>query len=367
MAKFSVSELLPGMCVSADVYSANGKLLMRRGTVLTRNQIYFLKQFRVGKVEIADGKFTGNASFSAKRQEPPRHLSSKNDVYNRFVLDEISAHLPRMIRKLVRQDDTTSHGIREQIEKMIHHIVQDDKVVGYLFKMRTIGDSSFYHSLRVAVLSLAIAIHMKMELSHLKKIGTAALLYDIGKWYIDKRLLLKEGNLTKEEFERMKEHTSIGYAILSKEFDEEVGIVALQHHERYNGSGYPKMIKNDSIHLFSRIVSVGDIYASLINDRSYRKKYLPHEAVEYIYGAGGHLLDPEIVAHFFKVVSLYEIGDLVELNDGSIGIVKEIDGNLIARPIIELLFDEIKTELTDLNVVDLRKKSNLFIVRILEN
>jgi HD-GYP domain-containing protein (c-di-GMP phosphodiesterase class II) len=148
-------------------------------------------------------------------------------------------------------------------------------------------------------------------------LGVGALLHDIGKLKIPEEILKKPSQLTVEEFEEIKKHTTYGYEIL-KNFENismESAFIALGHHERFDGSGYPLQLRGENIYQFARIVAVADVYDALTSDRVYRKKLKPHESVEYITSLGTDHFDKEIVDNFIKHIAVYQLGTDKNMKD----------------------------------------------------
>jgi HD-GYP domain-containing protein (c-di-GMP phosphodiesterase class II) len=198
----------------------------------------------------------------------------------------------------------------------------------------------------------------------LNSLTISALLYDIGNFWIDRKLLTAPRVFDQQEKRIVEEHTIIGYQTLRETFDEEVARVAYQHHERYDGSGYPCKVSRDEIDLFSRIVSICDVYMSLVTPRPYRQKYEPLEAMEFILGAGGTLFDPEIVPVFLEIIPVYSVGSMVELSNRCIAIVVNTTDKPLGRPVVEILYDESGMPMQD-TFLDLTEHLTISIKRIL--
>jgi len=181
-----------------------------------------------------------------------------------------------------------------------------------------------------------IGIKLGLEAEDLFCLGMGALLHDYGKTRINKAILDKQGALTWEEFNKVKEHSLTGYTILKTEtkFDHRMMLIALQHHERHDGRGYPWGTSGKDIHLFSRIVAVADVYDALTTDRVYRPRIPTHEAVRMICQGSGTQFDSEVVQAFCKATVPYEIGAAVKLNNGLYGTVLRINSMDTARPIL---------------------------------
>ena len=180
---------------------------------------------------------------------------------------------------------------------------------------------------------------MQLNQKDLYTLCMGALIHDIDKVLIPKYIVLKPGPLTEEEFKTIKEHTTRGYEYLKGSLDisAPARIVALQHHEKMDGKGYPDNIKSKSINRFARIVAIADVYDALTSDRPYRKAMSPNDAVEYILAHGDTQFDYEMVKAFFKAVVPYPPGTLVKLNTGDIGVVTAVFPNFGLRPEIKII------------------------------
>lgn len=159
------------------------------------------------------------------------------------------------------------------------------------------------HSERVTELSISLAEEVGIERSEIEKIKLGGLLHDIGKIGIPEGILNKPGRLNDEEFEIIKSHPDLGLHILGKvEFLEAIVPIIRHHHERYDGKGYPTGLKAEEIPLLARIVSVVDTYDAMTTDRPYRKAMTVEEALKEIDRCSGSQFDPEIAAHFIRMI-----------------------------------------------------------------
>lgn len=163
---------------------------------------------------------------------------------------------------------------------------------------------TFGHSTQVARYSVAMAQRLRYGPDGLKRLERSALLHDIGKVGIPERILFKPGRLTPEEYETMKSHTTIGHDIIKRirPLQDAAG-VALHHHERWNGSGYPFGKRGEEIDLDSRIVGVADTLETMISDRPYRRGCTLSEALAEIDRGCGTLFDPAVVKALHQVIA----------------------------------------------------------------
>ncbi|MHB8065358.1 MAG: HD-GYP domain-containing protein, partial [Ruminiclostridium sp.] len=190
-----------------------------------------------------------------------------------------------------------------------------------------------------------------------------ALLHDIGKVMIPPQILQKNSALTDEEYEIIKQHSVIGYNILKKipQISEVSAMVALCHHERYDGKGYLSGLVRDEIHIYSRIVAIADIFDALTSDRIYRKKISINQAIDYLTVIAAASLDSKVLCCFTKIIPPFPIGTGVILNNGEKGIVIKLNQNLPTRPVIRIVFNSDGSKKSNFNEVNLARQKDYFI------
>lgn len=183
------------------------------------------------------------------------------------------------------------------------------EIVAYLLNNLLKHDAcTFLHSCRVQKLAVNFAMQLELPADMIEDISIAALLHDIGKITIPSSLLKKPGKLNEAEFSIIKKHSEAGYKILKNTIlSPDIAETVLYHHEKYNGTGYPRGGMGENIPLLSRIVSITDVYEAITSDRVYRKAMAKKEALQVIYkGAEAHF-DPELVNQFLIMMSDKEI------------------------------------------------------------
>ena len=164
------------------------------------------------------------------------------------------------------------------------------------------------HTERVSMYSAKIARRMGLSEQQIDDIAMAGMVHDIGKIGVPDNILNKEGKLSKEEFEIIKNHTKIGYEMLNKSKKDlfaSAAIIALQHHEKYDGTGYPNKLKGNEIHIYGRIVCIADVFDSLSSDRVYKKAWEMDKVLEFMTNERGKHFDPEMVDLFIKNIDTF--------------------------------------------------------------
>jgi HD-GYP domain-containing protein (c-di-GMP phosphodiesterase class II) len=195
----------------------------------------------------------------------------------------------------------------------------------WVAKLREEDITTYGHGLQVSVYLTSFGRHLgfpKPQLAHLAQVG---LLLDIGKIRLPRELLEKQGRLSDEEFEAAKAHVAHGLEILAAtpDFDADVLSGIEQHHERMNGSGYPRGLMGDEITVYGRMAGIVDCFAALTNHRPYAAAVSSYEALRSIAGWGGEYFHEALVQQFVSSVGVFPVGSLIELSSGEVAVVVE--------------------------------------------
>lgn len=185
---------------------------------------------------------------------------------------------------------------------------------------------------------MALGLALGLSRQEMAILGMGGFLHDLGKLTVPVHVLNKEGKFNREEFLQIQGHAAAGYRLLRKEqeLDTRVMLIALQHHERYDGSGYPWAITGENMHRLSAIVAVADVYDALTTDRIYRKRLSIREAMAIIGSGEGRLFAPEAVQALKKLVIPYGLGETVNLSDGRRGVVAMLNSTNWALPVVRI-------------------------------
>ena len=237
-------------------------------------------------------------------------------------------------------------------------------------------DFYYVRSLNVAIISLIIGKGMKMSDAILKKLGLGAILYDIGLVKVPEKILNKQYKHTPEEYAEIKKHTVYGYKLMKSNFrfEEEMAAIALEHHEYYNGKGYPREISKNEIHLYAKIVTIAHEAEKVMKnnrilpdekslnvDKKNVEKKLLFDSVKLIMQGANTKYDPTISKIFVGIFSVYPVGSVVVLKDSRKALVFATNGAFPIRPIIKIVSDENGKLITDGEVVNLVGNNQIFI------
>jgi HD-GYP domain-containing protein (c-di-GMP phosphodiesterase class II) len=326
----ATSCLREGMVLAKTLYGLSNQVLLTAGTVLTKLYISRISVLKYSGVYVED------------------QLSKDIKVLD-FVSDELRQKAVRGVKHIFINstlEDSRKKAVKvkknfeetkEFVENIVDEILDSKNLMVNMIDLKVFDEYTYYHSVSVTVLSIVLGVALRLSREELYKLGLAALLHDIGKIFVPLEVLNKAGKLTDEEFEIMKDHPASGYKYVKENYDVPVTsyIGILQHHEKYDGKGYPDKRVGQNISLFGRIISICDVYDALTSDRPYRRGMLPSEAMEYIMGGSGTFFDPKLVNMFVKKVAPYPVGSCVLLSNNIEGIVVENYEDFCMRPKIK--------------------------------
>lgn len=239
----------------------------------------------------------------------------------------------------IHRSDLSERKGQQLAGEIVNHLMNEKHLLIPLSDLVLPSAHLFHHAVQVAVISVTIGIAKRYSTNQLLDLGTGALLVDIGMTQIPTSLWNKPGNLTEAERAIINTHTEKSFHILRRQLDLSLSSAycALQHHERFDGSGYPYGLRGEDIHEYARIVALADTYTALTSSRSYRKRYTRKEAVEYIAGSGNTLFDYELVQLFLKHVAVYPIASVVKLHSGETAVVSETFPDTPLHPIVRVI------------------------------
>lgn len=328
----------PGMLIDQAIVDRAGRVLIARRTSLDEFHIEALKKMGVTGVYIREGE---EEEIQSEKSQVSEAVQKKYEQVK--VEDPAKVKLSESVRKRVAEgiqylyQDTESEDFtratRSITNDLMRAIEDNDAIAVDISALKISDEYTFKHSVDVATMSMIVAKRYGLDEQQVYEIGIAGLLHDIGKSRIPNELLNKAGKLNSEEFAFMKQHSLLGYQILSgkQELSENIKMGVLQHHEKIDGSGYPMGVSADKINPFAKIISVADIYDALVTERPYKSPFSPRDAVEMIMAMTGEL-DIEAMRCFLESVILYPVGTDVELSNGEKARVIENSPHYVLRP-----------------------------------
>lgn len=341
----------PGMRLSKRIYSEEGLVLLGENVELTAKLIQRLEECGVSFIYVHDPR-TSDLVVPDIISDETRHRA----------LTEIRTNFKAMMDRPNRKAGVTYPYIGKAFRQVMDMVIDDlngnrDAMV-MLMNMSVVDHYLYQHSLNVCVYTSILGIASGYSRDELMAIGLGAMLHDIGKTQINIDVLKKTGSLTGAEYEEMKRHAERGFHLLKDEPNIPLlaAHCAYQHHERLDGSGYPRGIKGDEIHDFAKWIGIVDSYDAMTSARIYRTPMLPHEAVELLYAGSGAFYEQRMLQLFRDKVAIYPLGIAVKLHTGESGVVVDINASCPHRPIVRILYNEYGEELAAPYEIDLSTK-----------
>lgn len=226
------------------------------------------------------------------------------------------------------------------VSRLTDYFLDDRESTLHLMNVVDRGESAYSHPMNVAVLSMIVGKEAGLSAEALTVLGLGALFHDIGKERLPKKLLKKRGGLTRPEQELLERHPAFGAAMLADIdiFPPDAAGVVGQHHERMDGSGFPKGLAGEEIDRLARMVAIADAYDNHCNRPDPMESLTPYLALSYMFGQQKHLFDVELLALFIRCLGVYPPGTVVELSNGEVGMVMAVNPRNQLNPSV-MLYD----------------------------
>jgi HD-GYP domain-containing protein (c-di-GMP phosphodiesterase class II) len=241
--------------------------------------------------------------------------------------------------------------------ELVDSVLRNSTAMALLMRMQQKDDYTSAHSLETSVWALVFGRHLGLDKEALRAVGLGGMLLEVGKTKIPIQLLNKKGALTDVERAYLKTHVDIALEILRETggVDSRVMDMVATHHERFDGSGYPKGWKGNQIPVFGRIGGITDSYAAMTNDRPYARAKSSYDAMRELKSLSDKHFQAEMVEQFIQAIGIFPAGTLVELNTGEVGVVLKEHQSDRLRPELAIILGPDKQPLQDFEVIDLQK------------
>lgn len=358
MKRLSTLQLIPGMIIARNVYSFGQEQILPQGTVLTDKLIAKLDLYGILTVYVED-----NVPLSSDPSSAPREPSYSERIKNSAEFKQFKKNYDSNVQSF----RNAINGVVERNMKldvptlldntlnMVYQVSGRISILDMLQNMRTYDDSTFIHSMNVALISHLLATWLKFDKDDIELATACGLFHDIGKILIPHDIIAKPGRLSKAEYEQIKRHPAAGYQLLlNEDVDKYVCNTALTHHERCDGTGYPLQLQGNQLHKYSRLVAIADVYDAMTAARCYRGPMCPFHVIELFEAEGFQKYDVEYLLTFMENVVNSYIRSRCRLSDGREGDIIYINREKLSRPIIQCGTEYINlAEIPNLNVVEI--------------
>jgi HD-GYP domain-containing protein (c-di-GMP phosphodiesterase class II) len=331
------------------------------GTIVTRRPKFPRKPSRNGAAPTGQPSATSSGSIPTPTEPKP---SDDTALIKAELGAARSVHVSteRVVKTLfddLKKGETIElEAIEGAIDPMVDSILRNDDAMSWLARMKKKSDYVYDHSIASSVWALVFGKHLGLEKKELQVLGMGAVFLDVGKTKIPTELLTKRGNLSELETKTMRDHVAHGVEIVSTipGIDPRVVDMVQNHHERHNGTGYPRGLSGNEIPIYARIAGIIDTYDAMTTRRPYAELQSTYDAMRQLNKLAGVEFPEEVVEQFVQAVGVFPVGTLVELNTGEVGIVIAQNRIRRLRPKIMLLLDRDKTPLETFGIVDLRNQ-----------
>jgi HD-GYP domain-containing protein (c-di-GMP phosphodiesterase class II) len=376
MYRRHVSQLRPGQVLAKTLYTERGEVLLGSGSVL--NQFFIDKMCERGIISVflrdglGDDVEPNDIVSEELRASTVTHLARAFDVISTMAhgSKQNNGERPQTVDDLVfrlgeRPLDLPPPGVNslqalyQDIESLMNEILESNTIAS-LESLKTHNDYTFQHSVDVAVLGILLGRTAGLPRDQLRELALGCLLHDLGKMYIDEAILDKPGRLTTEEFDEIKKHPQMGFELIRRMpvFSILPAHVAYQHHERQDGTGYPRgLIGNNRLSrslsermnpkrmlLIAEIAAVADVYSALTSDRPYRPALPLDKVAQIITEMSTPHLNAEVVRLLMHTIPMFPVGHWIEVESGKYrgwrGIVAELSADALHQPAVRLLLDD---------------------------
>ena len=354
-------ELKEGMKIASNVYDSDDNIIIDMGSIVTKSTIELLKRkyiTTVSVVELIDNKYQNNFDNSIK-----------NQLNKKVIIEEVNNTTMEKTKNaynIAKNNGTVDFiELKKDVDIMLNSILENREAHSYLAILKRKDESIYKHAVDVAALSAITAIEMNLTKADISNIMLGALLHDIGKVLVQEYLLNKK-NLTADEINILKRHTTHGYKLAKRDnLEDNIADIILEHHEKYDGSGYPFGKGNRDIGLYSKVVSIANKFNNLIVNGNDGLICSADKAMKIIISLSKKDFDMDIVKHFQKAIGFYPNNTKVKLSNGQTARVIQQNTNLPLRPILSIEKNEDGSDANYLEVLDLSKSNNLFIREVM--
>lgn len=335
MRAIEIEQLKDGMKLARTIFDDTGRVLLNAGCQLSDRYIQKLSTFGIPFIYVEDDLIG------------PLDVE---DVLNDRVRIQTVKALKNVTDNARMHSEVDLRPVSDMVNRILDDLIEVPNMLVQLMDIRSTNMYEYNHAVAVCVLSIMTGMALALDDLKIKTLGMGAILHDIGK-------SLSKG----------PEHTLHGFEILrnNKALNIMIAHVAYQHHERYDGTGFPRQLKGEDINLFAAITGVADLYDNLVSNLDSGKRCHPYQALEVVMAESGRGYHPEIIRAFCRNIAPYPIGAAVRLNNGAVGVVISVPKEFSTRPVVKLITNSVGCMLKDFPEIDLLQEKTLFINEII--
>ncbi|WP_459480785.1 HD-GYP domain-containing protein [Clostridium saccharoperbutylacetonicum] len=362
-----IESVKPNTVLGKTLYDVDGRVLLRAGVVLREVTIAKIKEINILSIYIVDKYSDEEIDDIIKPEIRQKAIITIKEAFSNIGRLNTTDQERNKESDYTWQEQSYFYNIGKMAVNIIEDILKHKDVLLALVDIRSMDNYMYSHSVNVAVISLTIGITFQMPKKKLEALCIGALIHDIGKSFLPKRLSDIEAELTADEKEMIKQHPRLGYKYLSSTYNINSlsKMIVLQHHERPDGKGYPDRLNKDNIVDLSYIVSIADAYDNLSTDLPEKRAMFPSDVLEYLMSNAGSMFDYNIVNIFCRIVIPYPQGTIVEISTGERALVRETIPGFPLRPILKIIDSQRVTRIGD--EINLIKEISIVITKVVHD
>lgn len=330
--------LIEGCILSKDIQGYAGRPIMNEKTILTSELIEILHVFLIPEISVEKTLINGERFL-------PKEIID-NELDDTEDSSDFTTQYLRTVQMYKQQFKNWQAGskvevamIRSFFIPLVEKALEEPNDILKLHHFSNKEDYIYHHAISIGLIGAYIAFKMKCELPDVYQVALGGCLADCGMAKLPPSIFNKTTSLTIEENEEIQNHPIFSYQMIkdSSVITDNVKLAVLEHHGRLDGSGYPQKMRAKSMHLFSKIIAVADVFHAMTSERFYRRKQSPFKVIEMILHDDFGKFDITVVQTLLSGFSNFTIGSKVRLNNGFIAGIMFIDANSQTRPLIQLL------------------------------
>ncbi len=381
MLKLKSSDLHEGMKFSAPVFFDDGKnMFLSERKPIKNFHLAVLKNWNIpfvithGKEILCDDCFEELEEMEELEdleeigdENGTEAIDSEKNAFSNYVK---SISNMEKVFKVYKAGQTFDKNLIEETSNQVLQLVESDSTyaISFVVSKKINAMSYAIAAVNTSIISALMAMQLNFPQRNLLQLIVAALLHDLGMLTVPEFILNKKGKLTLDEFDQLKMHPvkAARYVTDALLFPRAIANILLQHHERWDGNGYPEGRKENMIDVSARLISVADAFEAMISEKTYRNSMIAYEAVKNLLSDKQKKFDPMVLKVFIKTIGVYPVGSFVLLNDSSIAKVVEGDPDSPFLPSVKIINNKTANSSIIGQIIRLKDQKNFFIVRALD-